>query len=185
MKYLYNNYVHASSERRTELLENNIKFALVSIGKPEIGLQLCKHLDIKDGEEWIFADPENDAYDNLSLNRGWDTMIRPATAFRFKDRIFGGKGESLDKLFDVLGKWKDGKLVLVCLAFTCPTEISALTCYFIAAIYVPPKIEQSTNHGGTFIFKGDAIIFAHYDESPGTHADTFESIDMAIKQCVN
>jgi len=123
-------------------------------------LQLCKHLNIKDGEEWIFADPENDAYDNLSLNRGWDTMIRPATAFRFKDRIFAGKDESLDKLFDVLGKWKD-------------------------AVYVPPKIEQSTNHGGTFIFKGDAIIFAHYDESPGTHADTFESIDMAIKQCVN
>ena len=112
MLYSYNNYVHASSERRTELLENNIQFALVSIGKPEIGLQLCKHLDIKDGEEWIFADPENDAYDNLSLNKGWDTMIRPATAFRFKDRIFGGK-ESLDKLFQVLSKWKDGKLLFV------------------------------------------------------------------------
>ena len=71
-------------------------------------MQLCKHLNIKNGDEWIFADPENDAYDRLSLNRGWDTMMRPATALRFKDRIFGGK-ESLDKLFEVLGKWKDGK----------------------------------------------------------------------------
>jgi hypothetical protein len=39
-------------------------------------------------------------------------MIRPATAFRFKDRIFGS-GQSLDSLFEVLGKWKDGKLELV------------------------------------------------------------------------
>ena len=54
-------------------------------------------------------DPENQVYDKLALNRGWDSMIRPATAFRFKDRIFGS-GQSLDSLFEVLGKWKDGKL---------------------------------------------------------------------------
>ena len=53
------------------------------------------------------ADPENKVYDKLALNRGWDTMIRPATAFRFRDRIFGN-GQSLDQLFEVLGKWKDG-----------------------------------------------------------------------------
>jgi len=35
-------------------------------------------------------------------------MIRPATAFRFKDRIFGS-GQSLDTLFEVLGKWKNGE----------------------------------------------------------------------------
>ena len=54
-----------------------------------------------------YADPENMVYDKLALNRGWDTMIRPATAFRFRDRIFG-TGQSLDQLFEVLGKWKDG-----------------------------------------------------------------------------
>jgi len=53
-------------------------------------MELCKHLNITNGEEWIFADPTNDAYDRLQLNRGWGTMIRPATAFRFRDRIFGG-----------------------------------------------------------------------------------------------
>lgn len=37
-------------------------------------------------------------------------MIRPATAFRFKDRIFGS-GQSLDSLFEVLGKWKDGRSI--------------------------------------------------------------------------
>jgi hypothetical protein len=80
---------------------------MVSIGKPEVGKKLCEHLGVEDGEEYIFADPENEVYDKLDLNRGWGTMIRPATAFRFKDRIFG-KGESLDQLFEVLGKWKDG-----------------------------------------------------------------------------
>jgi len=142
-------------ERKSCLLANDIQFALVSIGKPEIGLELCDHLGIKDGEEWIFADPENDAYDRLELNRGWDTMIIPATAFRFKDRIFGGGKGSMKQLFEVLGKWKD-------------------------AVYAPPKLEQSTNHGGTFIFDGDDIVFAHYDESPGTHADTYEALDIAM-----
>ena len=56
----------------------------------------------------FLKDPENEVYDRLSLNRGWNTMIRPATAFRFKDRIFGS-GQSLDLLFEVLGKWKDGR----------------------------------------------------------------------------
>ena len=68
---------------------------------------MCNHLGIEGGEEWIFADPNNECYDRLNLNSGWNTMIRPATALRFKDRIFGGKG-SLDTLFKVLGKWKDG-----------------------------------------------------------------------------
>lgn len=129
--------------------------AIVSIGKAEVGKKLCEHLGVVGGEEFIFADPENEVYDRLELNRGWNTMIRPATAFRFKDRIFGS-GEPLDELFNVLGKWKD-------------------------AVYIPPKLEQSTNHGGTFIFNGENLVFAHYDESPGTHADTNEAVGVAIK----
>ena len=86
-------------ERKSKLLaNNNVRFALVSIGKPEIGMELCAHLGIKDGEEWIFADPENDAYDRLELNRGWETMINPATAFRFRDRIFGGGKGSMNQV---------------------------------------------------------------------------------------
>ena len=74
-----------------------MRLSLISIGKPEIGMKLCTHLDIINGEKWIFADPENDAYDRLKLNRGWGTMIRPATAFRFRDRIFGSSGEQKKK----------------------------------------------------------------------------------------
>jgi hypothetical protein len=84
------------------LQENGVHLSLISIGKPEIGMELCKHLGIQNGEEWIFADPTNDAYDRLKLNRGWGTMIRPATALRFRDRIFGsgdGKQEgSMDQV---------------------------------------------------------------------------------------
>ncbi len=83
---------------RDELLANEINFSLISIGTPETGTKLMKHLNIENGE-WVYADPENDAYDKLELNRGWDKMIRPATAFRFKDRIFGGgKGGSMDRV---------------------------------------------------------------------------------------
>lgn len=116
---------------------------------------MCEHLEIENGGEFIFADPENEAYNLLDLNSGWDTMIRPATAFRFRDRIFGQSG-SLNELFEVLGKWKD-------------------------AIYIPPNPEQATNHGGTFIFDGENTVFAHYDESPGTHADPNEAVDRAIR----
>lgn len=49
------------------------------------------------------------------------------------------------------------------------------------AVYIPPKIEQSTNHGGTFIFNGENVVFAHYDESPGTHADTYEAVSIALQ----
>lgn len=93
------------------LAKNNVKLSLISIGTPETGRKLLDHLGIAnnangsssgDNEEegeWIFADPENNAYDKLALNRGWDTMVRPATAFRFRDRIFGGgKSASLDQV---------------------------------------------------------------------------------------
>ena len=78
-----------------------------------------------------------------------------AQAFRFKDRIFGQKG-SMKSLFEVLGKWSD-------------------------AVYIPPKLEQSTNHGGTFIFNDDKVLLAHYDESPGTHFDPETAVKLAIE----
>ena len=59
--------------------KTKFNFVLISIGKPEIGLELCTHLGIEGGEEYIYADPENDCYSKLALNSGWNTMIRPAT----------------------------------------------------------------------------------------------------------
>ena len=42
-------------------------------------MELCDHLGIENGEDYIYADPENDCYSKLALNSGWNTMIRPAT----------------------------------------------------------------------------------------------------------
>lgn len=52
----------------------------------------------------------------------------------------------------------------------------------IKAFYIPPKIEQSTIHGGTFVLSPSSVVFAHYDESPGTHADTSVVVDIAISE---
>ena len=52
------------------------------------------------------------------------------------------------------------------------------------AVFIPPKIEQSTNQGGTFIFSNSSVTYAHYDEAPGTHADPFEVVELAIREAV-
>jgi len=64
--------------------KTKFNFVLISIGKPEIGMELCDHLGIENGQEYIYADPENDCYSNLALNSGWNTMIRPATVSLFR-----------------------------------------------------------------------------------------------------
>jgi hypothetical protein len=57
-----------------------------------------------------------------------------------------------------------------------------------AAFYIPPKLEQATIHGGTFVLsrRGTSssigLVFAHYDESPGTHADPSVVVDIAIRE---
>ena len=60
-------------------------------------------------------------------------------------------------------------------------QLISTTQFQYKAVYIPPKMEQSTNHGGTFIFNGENVVFAHYDESPGTHADTYEAVSIAIQ----
>lgn len=141
--------------RKNELLANDIDLAIVSIGKPEVGHALLEHLDISDGAEWIFCDPDNVLYDALNLNFN---IFTPATAFAFRDRIFGtnDRKDGLGDLFEVLSKWKD-------------------------AVYLPPKQKQAFNQGGTFIFKGANTVFAHYDASSGAHIPVNDAVATALK----
>lgn len=127
---------------------------MVSIGKPEIGNELMKHLGIPDGEEFVFADMRNAYYDELELNTGIKGIVNPATAFAFRDRIF--KGE-MGEILEVIGKWKD-------------------------AIYMPPEQSQALNQGGVFVLdlKNEKALFAHYDESVGAHADIEFVTKLAI-----
>lgn len=137
-----------------------ISLAIVSIGKPEVGKDLVQHLQIPDGEDFLFVDPSNEAYDNLDLNRGVSrTFFNPATPMAFGRRVLEGKSMLSEELSEVLSKWKD-------------------------AFYSPPKREQAFYQGGAFLFSGDKTVYAHYDEATAAHAVPDEMIDMAVKTAV-
>lgn len=48
------------------------------------------------------------------------------------------------------------------------------------AVYVPPKLEQGFNQGGSFVFDGDRTVFAHYDESTAAHAIPGEMVKRVL-----
>jgi len=127
---------------------------MVSIGKPQVGFDLCDHLGVSNGSSFLFADPENILYDELNLNRGVaETFFNPATPFAIKDRLL--KKGGMNELNEVLGKWS-------------------------GAFYIPPRRDQAFNQGGTFVFKGlKQTLFAHYDESTGAHAGLEEVVEIA------
>ena len=133
---------------------------IVSIGKPEVGLELVQHLGIEDGSDFLFVDPSNQVYDNLDLNRGVDvTFFNPATPLAFGNRLLQGKGLLSKELGEVLGKWKD-------------------------AFYIPPKSDQAFYQGGAFIFsegKSPSTVYAHYDQATAAHAPPSEMVDRAIQ----
>lgn len=151
-----------NSIRESQLLANGVALVLVSIGKPEVGQKLLKHLEVKKGEEWIFVDPENTLYDALKLNKGIKTtFFSIETPFAFRDRILGfnGRRDGMKDLLNVLGKWKD-------------------------AVYLPPKQEQAFQQGGVFIFKGKNTAFAYYDAAAGTHLEVAKVVEKALEVAI-
>ena len=145
-------------------MANNISLVVISIGKPEIGKELLQHLNIDDdGKDWLFVDPDNLLYDALQLNSGIQTtFLSPDTPFAFRDRIFGmnGRKDGMNDLFNVLSTWKD-------------------------AVYIPPKLEQSFQQGGAFIFKGPNTLFGHYDGGAGAHVEVNSVVEKAIQFSLN
>lgn len=126
---------------------------MVSIGKPEVGKELCIHLGLNDAESYIYADPDNSIYNDLDLNKGiLQTFFNPATSYAMKDRLF--KKDGMKELKNVLSKWSD-------------------------AAYIPQVPDQAFNQGGTFIFKNKDTVYAHYDEAPGAHADMEYVLQLA------
>jgi hypothetical protein len=138
-------------------LAANVTLAIVSIGKPEVGMELVKHLGLEDGADFLFVDPTNQVYDALDLNRGVDiTFFNPATPLAFGNRLLQGKGIISDELTEVLFKWKD-------------------------AFYIPPKRDQAFYQGGAFLFSGDDTLYAHYDEATAAHAVPDEMVSRALE----
>ena len=91
----------------------------------------------------LYADPDNGCYDALRLRAGWGpTFLSPATAFAMKKRFEEDGAASLRT--DVLPSWQP---------------------------WIPPKLEQSLQQGGSFVFRGRDAVFEHYDEATGAHAE--------------
>lgn len=90
-----------------ELKEIGVNLVMVSIGKPEIGKRLVYHLEIPNGEQYLFVDPENALYDSLELNRGVkETFFSIETPFAFLERFT--KPDGMKQLGEVLSKWSKG-----------------------------------------------------------------------------
>ena len=80
---------------------------MVSIGKPHVGKQLIEHLEIPNGKDYLYVDPDNALYDDLLLNKGIkETFFSPGTAFAFLDRFT--KKDGMKELSNVLSKWSKG-----------------------------------------------------------------------------
>jgi hypothetical protein len=41
----------------------------------------------------------------------------------------------------------------------------------VAATGIPPKLEQSLQQGGAFVFRGSEALLQHYDEGTGAHVE--------------
>ena len=84
-----------------------MKLVMVSIGKPEIGKRLVDHLELENGDKYLFVDPENVLYDSLMLNRGIkETFLSIETPFAFLERFTKPGGTR--QLGKVLSKWSQG-----------------------------------------------------------------------------
>jgi hypothetical protein len=36
---------------------------------------------------------------------------------------------------------------------------------------IPPKLDQSLQQGGAFVFRGERAVLEHYDEATGAHVE--------------
>jgi hypothetical protein len=96
------------SKLRNALLEDGIELVMVSIGVPEKLATLIDHLEIENGHEYLFVDPENALYDALDLNRGIErTFFNVNTPYAFLDRFT--RKDGIKELGEVLSKWNKGK----------------------------------------------------------------------------
>lgn len=144
------------SRKREDLLASGIDLIMISIGKPEVGKELIAHLELQEGEKYIFVDPENALYDDLDLRRGVkETFFSVSTPLSFLDRFT--KKDGMKDLIEVLSKWNK-------------------------AFYIPPKQEQAFLQGGTFIFDGPDTVYAHYDESTAAHASVDAVTELAMSR---
>ena len=103
-----------------ELLENKWHTICISIDrKTEIGLQLCNHLGIESGKEWIFDDPNID----------WGLVACSVQSFRQMENGMGAVNEVLDNM--LYYPQSRSHVISICLAFYTPPKIIICWATFI------------------------------------------------------
>jgi AhpC/TSA antioxidant enzyme len=155
---------------------------MVSIGLPEKARALIDHLQLESfgTQDKLFVDDVNNTiYDALELNRGLQrTFFNPATPFSFLDRIVRPSGDGFQDLGLVLSKWNNGTSWLHCFCHVHLEQKLTHSTYNFSAIFVPPKQAQALLQGGTFVFRGNDTLYAHYDPSTAAHAPMDRVIEI-------
>lgn len=131
----------------------------VGIGTVERGNEFCAHVGFP--RENLYCDPDNVAYSALGLKFGLgDTLFNPQTPLAIAKRFTVsavGSGAVLGGATDLtnaLSRWKP---------------------------WIPPKLEQGLQQGGTFVYLGSQEVFSHYDPSTGAHADLNTVLKVALE----
>ena len=99
----------------------------------------------------LYADPDNGCYEALRLRAGWGpTFFSVETPYAMLRRFQADGAAELRQ--DVLPRWQP---------------------------WIPPKLEQSLQQGGAFVFRGRTAVLEHYDEATGAHAQLADLLRAA------
>jgi len=129
------------------------KLFFIGVGTGEAAAEFARQLDVDPA--FCFGDEGGSVGDALGLRRGYQTMWNPPAVKNMMDR---NDEDSLK----VLGEAYKG-------------AVDNIGFQRLA----PKNIQDTLRQGGTFVFRGDRLIFEHYDAKVGDNAD-IEDIVLAI-----
>lgn len=131
--------------------ERGVKLLAVGIGTPKRAVEFSSHVGFPLTN--LYADPENAAYEALGLELGVaSTFFQPTTPLAILDRITSDAGPG--DLAAALSRWRP---------------------------WIPPKLEQGLQQGGTFVFHGQECVYEHRDVSTGAHATLADVLAAAVR----
>lgn len=137
-------------EALPQLQPANVDLIAVGIGTAERAREFCDHVGFP--EDNLFADPDNEGYTALGLNKGvgttFFTIDTPLSILARAQR------DGAEDLIAATSRWKP---------------------------WLPPKSDQGLQQGGAFVFEGEKLLFGHYDPSTGAHADLEEVLSAALE----
>lgn len=98
--------------------------------------------------ESLYSDPQNVCYDALGLYKSASrTFFNQATPYAILSRL---QTDGAKDLKEALSRWKP---------------------------WIPPDLSQGLQQGGMFVFGGKEVLFEHFDQATGDHAD----LDVVLK----